>query len=69
MAPATVPSAAPGRVEMATSLARRLSAELKRLQTAQAYKNASPASKAGLKKQIDELSKQLEAVRGQLGDQ
>ena len=53
---------------VATHLVKNLSSQLERLQKAEACKNASPESKAELKKQIDELSKQLESLRGQLGD-
>jgi hypothetical protein len=68
-----VPGAAvPGRnnpqVEVATLWVRNLSSRLDGLQKTDVYKNASPESKAKLKKEIDELSKRLEAVRGQLGD-
>ncbi len=55
-------------VESSTRIVKSLSTRLEQLQKADACKNASPESKAELKKQIDELSKQLEAVRGQLGD-
>jgi hypothetical protein len=47
---------------------KHLSNKLEQLQKADACKNASPESKAELKKQIEELSKQLDRVRGQLGD-
>jgi hypothetical protein len=56
------------QVEVATSLVKHLSARLDQLQKAQACKTASPESKAELKKQINELSKRIEGVRGQLGD-
>jgi hypothetical protein len=53
---------------IATLMVKNLSSRLERLQKAEAFKNASPESKAELKKQIDELSKRLEDLRGQLGD-
>ena len=56
------------QVEVATRMVQNLSSRLERLQKAEDCKNASPESKAELKKQIDALSKQLEALRGQLGD-
>ncbi len=56
------------QIEVATRLVKSLSSRLEQLQKAEALKNASPESKAELKKQIDELSKQVESLRGQLGD-
>jgi hypothetical protein len=71
-APAVVPAAAtpPGNVQIdsATRLVKNLSTRIERLQQTEAYKTATPESKAELKKEIDELSKQMEAIRGQLGD-
>jgi hypothetical protein len=55
-------------IEIASRSMKTLSSRLEALQKAEAYKDATPESKAELKKQIDELSKQLEALRGQLGD-
>ena len=49
-------------------MVKNLSSRLERLQKAEACKKASPESKAELKKQIDELSKRIEDLRGQLGD-
>jgi len=70
--PAVPAAAAPqgnnSQVEVATLLVKNLSSRLDRLQKAETCKNASPESKAELKKQIDELSKRLEDLRGQLGD-
>ena len=73
--PAAIPGAAMPQgnnpqieVAIATQLVKNLSSRLERLQKAEACKNASPESKAELKKQVEELSKQIEALRGQLGD-
>ena len=73
MVPATAPGGAAQQeknlqVTMATRKIKSLSSQLERLQKAEACKDASPESKAELKKQISELSKQMEALRGQLGD-
>ena len=62
------PQANSQQVEVATQLVKNLSSRLDQLQKAETCKNASPESKAELKKQIDELSKRLEDLRGQLGD-
>ncbi|MGO9112468.1 MAG: HEAT repeat domain-containing protein [Thermoguttaceae bacterium] len=58
----------PQQIEVATRLLKTLSSRLERLPKEHAYKNASPESKAELRKQIDGLSKQLESLREQLGD-
>jgi hypothetical protein len=63
-----VPQAGRSPVEAATRLVKSLSTRLETLQKTEAYKDATPESKAELKKQIEELSKRLEDVRGQLGD-
>ena len=54
------------QVEVATVVVKHLATQLEKLQKAEACKDASPESKAELKKQIDELSKRLQDVRGQL---
>ncbi len=56
------------QLEVATRMVKNLSGRLDRLQKADACKDATPESKAELKKQIDELKKRLDDVRGQLGD-
>jgi hypothetical protein len=56
------------QLEVATLVVKNLSSRLERLQKTDACKNASPESKAELKKQIDELSKRLGDLRGQLDD-
>ncbi len=53
---------------VAAHLVKNLSSQLEQVQKAGRCKSASPESKAELKKQIDELSRQLEALRGQLGE-
>jgi hypothetical protein len=63
-----VPQTGRSQIEAATRLAKNLSIRLERLQKAEAYKDATPESKAELKKQIEELSKRLDDVRGQLGN-
>ncbi len=65
---AAAPQADNQQIAVATQLVKHLSNKLEQLQKADACKNASPESKAELKKQIEELSKQLDSVRGQLGD-
>ena len=47
---------------------KTLSSHMERVQKSDAYKNASPESKAELKKQIDGLSRQLDDLHKQLGD-
>ena len=47
---------------------KHLATKLEQLQKAEACKSASAEAKAELRKQIDELSKRLSDVRGQLGD-
>jgi hypothetical protein len=67
--PAVAPPQGDSRqVEAATMVVKNLSSRLERLQKSDACKNASPESKAELKKQVDELSSRLEKLRGQLGD-
>jgi len=66
--PAAVPQADSQQVVVVTQLARHLSARIEQLQRAESFKNSSPESRAELKKQIDELSKRLKELRGQLGD-
>jgi hypothetical protein len=63
-------AAAPARsqLELAAIQTKSLASRLEKLQKADAYKSATPESKAELKKQIDELSKRLDEVRGQLND-
>ncbi len=65
---AAVPLGNNSQVEIATRMVKNLSSRLERLQKADACKKASPESKAELKKQIDELSKRIEDLRGQLDD-
>ncbi|MEI8374967.1 MAG: hypothetical protein WCJ35_19255 [Planctomycetota bacterium] len=65
---AAIPQGNSPQVEVATMMVKNLSYRLERLQKAETCKNASPESKAELKKQIDELSKRLGDLRGQLGD-
>jgi len=65
---AAAPQADNQQIAVATQLVKHLSNKLEQLQKADACKHASPESKAELKKQIEELSKQLDSVRGQLGD-
>jgi hypothetical protein len=63
---AILPAQSP-QVEVATIRVRSLSLQFERLQKSDAYKSATPEAKARLKKEIEELSKRLEDVRGQLG--
>jgi hypothetical protein len=56
------------QLEVPTLMVKNLASRLEQLQKSEACKNASPESKAELKKQIDELSKQIDGLRGQLGD-
>jgi len=55
-------------VATVTRLTKDLASRLEQLQKAGDCKNVSPESKAELRKQIDELSKRIEGLRGQLGD-
>jgi hypothetical protein len=71
--PAIAPAAAPPvnnrqQIETVIWSVKTLSSRLERLKEADAFKSASPESKAELKRQIDDLSKQLEGLRKQLGD-
>jgi len=66
--PNAVPQADNQQVVVVTQLAKHLSSRIEQLQRAGTYKNASPESKADLKKQIDDLSKRLGELRGQLGE-
>jgi len=65
---ALVPQANNPQIEIAMAQVRNLSHRLERLQKANVCKDATPESKAELKKEIDELSKRLHEVRGELGD-
>jgi hypothetical protein len=66
--PGAAAQAGKRQVEAASRMLKNLTARLEALQKAEAYKDATPESKAELKKQVDELSKQLEEIRGQIGD-
>jgi hypothetical protein len=68
VAPAAALPADNQQVDVATKLVKHLATKLEQLQKAEACKSASPEAKAELRKQIDELSKRLSDVRGQLGD-
>jgi hypothetical protein len=63
-----VPQESNSQLDMTARAVRSLSSRLERLRNSDAYRNASPESKAELKKQIEDLSKQLENARSQLGD-
>jgi uncharacterized protein (UPF0147 family) len=70
---ATAPAAAAPQgdsqqVAAAATLLSRVSGRLEQLQKGEACKKASPQSKAELRKQLDELSTRLDALRGQLDD-